>query len=130
MSNIKFSIKKLSNDEYMFHIIKIDPIFYSIIDSKVLHINHKTSKINWKDRMSMSYIDNDTFSIYFSKYNKIMVEVCEYENNSNKLFRLSPYLERNNIIKTDIPEFDLKLIKAFGALSDAYNKYNNGKKNS
>lgn len=125
MSNIKFSIKKLSNDEYMFHIIKIDPIFYSIIDSKVLHINHKTSKINWKDRMSMSYIDNDTFSIYFSKYNKIIVDVYD----SNKLFRLSPYLERN-IIKTDIPEFDLKLIKAFGALSDAYNKYNNGKKNS
>lgn len=126
MSNIKFSIKKLSNDEYMFRIIKIDPIFYTIIDNKVLHINHKTGKINWKDRMSMSYINNDTFSIYFSNYNKIMVEVCD----SNKLFRLSPYLERNNIIKTDIPEFDLKLIKAFGALSDAYNKYNNGKKNS
>jgi hypothetical protein len=109
----------------MFCIIQIDPIFCSTIDSKALHINHKSGKISWQDKMNVSYIDNDTFSIYFSKYNKVMVDVC----GSNKLCRLSPSLQKN-VIKTDIPGFDLKLIKAFGALSDAYNKYNNGKKNS
>lgn len=128
--NVKFELNKIDNSNYRLKFLDYDEKFINFISKKkIVHISFDKKLINiidccqWLD----CNISNDKFSYYVSHrdynnndYSCICYEDSRDEKNSNKYIVLS-FNKNEQIIKTNIEDFDKIFIKAIKVLSDTYN---------
>lgn len=123
--NIKFVISKNPNEfvkysTYNFKILHINNDFLKKLKStSIVCVSFKDKKIFKTENWDTCRISNETFSFHITNNNTQI----EARNNTEKFLMLHLNVGSNQIIKTDIKDFDKIFIKAFKVLSDTYNNY-------
>jgi hypothetical protein len=133
--NIKFEINKLETNKYRLKVLDYDEKFITFISKKsIVHISFDKKLINivksceWKD----CDVSNDRFSYYVSTswINNLHdnTSICSeefsrssYHHRNSKRYIVMCFNKHEQIINTDIEDFDKIFIKAIKVLSDTYN---------